>query len=99
MTPDDGPVTKADLRDAITTIQTTIENELRHQTEDIAEVKGWRNEFMAEGGPWRSMNDRVSALEYLARTVKWVIAVLTPIAIWAVTEMIKAAVIWIESSP
>lgn len=99
MPPDDGPVTKADLNDAIKSIQTIIENELRHQAEDTAELKIWRDQFMVEGGPWRSMNDRVSALEYLARTVKWIIAVLTPIAIWAIIEMIKAAVIWMESSP
>jgi hypothetical protein len=99
MAPDDGPVTKADLNNAIKSIQILIENELRHQTEDITELKDWRNQFMAEGGPWRSMDKRVSALEYLARSIKWVIGILTPIAIWATWEIIRAAAAWIQGGP
>lgn len=99
MAPDDGPVTKADLNNAIQSIQRLIENELKHQTEDIAELKDWRNRFMAEEGPWRSMDSRVNALEYLARSIKWVIGILTPIAIWATIEIIRAAVTWIQGGP
>lgn len=99
MAPDNEPVTKADLNAATEGIRRLIENELKHQTEDIAELKDWRNQFMAEGGPWRSMDSRVNALEYLARSVKWVIAALTPIAIWAITEMIRATVAWIQGGP
>lgn len=99
MAPDDGPVTKADLNVAIRSIQTLIENELRHQTQDIAELKNWRSEFMAEGGPWRSMDKRVSTLEYLARSVKVVIVILSPIAVWAIIEIIKAVMAWIQSGP
>jgi len=100
MAPDDGPVTKADLNNAIQSIQKLIENELKHQTEDIVELKDWRNQFfMSEAGPWRSMDKRVSALEYLARSIKWVIAALTPIAVWAMIEMIKAAVTWLQGGP
>jgi hypothetical protein len=99
MAPNDKPVTKADLNAAIQSIQRLIENELKHQTEDVAELKGWRDGFVAEDGPWRSMDNRVRALEYLARSIKWVIAILTPIAIWAIMEMIKAAVIWMQSNP
>ena len=71
-----------------------MENELKHHAEDIKDLKGWRDQFVAEGGPWRSIDKRVSALEYLAKSVKVVIATLTPIALWAIMEMIKAAVAW-----
>ena len=76
-----------------------MENELKHHAEDIKDLKDWRDQFVAEGGPWRSIDKRVSALEYLAKSVKVVIATLTPIALWAIMEMIKAAVAWARGGP
>ena len=58
MPPDDGPVTRADLKDAISSIERLIQNELGHQAEDIGEMRDWRDQFMAEGGPWRALNRR-----------------------------------------
>jgi len=96
MAPDNGPVTKADLDAATSSIRELIENELRHQAQDIAEVREWRDRFTAEDGPWRMMDKRVSALEYLARSIKWIVAALTPIAAWAIMEIIKAGIAWIQ---
>lgn len=93
------PVTKADLDAAIKVLRDLIENEMMHQANDIAEGKAWRVQFMAEGGPWRTMDKRVSNLEYLARNIKWVIAALTPIALWTIQEMGKALVAWLRGSP
>jgi len=97
MSPSKELVTRTDI-DVISgelkALRQLMENELSHQAEDIKDLKDWRNEFMAEGGPWRSMDKRVSAIEYLTKGVKWVFAALTPIAVWATIEIIKAALAW-----
>ena len=99
MASSNGPVTKADLAATEKRIKEFLGNELRHRDDDITDFKAWRDEFVAEGGPWRSMDRRVTALEYLAKSIKWVIAALTPIALWAIMEIIKAAVAWARGGP
>lgn len=99
---DDGPVTKADLntiKAEVTALADLIKNELAHIKEDVAANTVWRQEFMKEDGPWRSVDRRVSALEYLARSIKVIGVTLTPIALWAIMEIIEATVAWIQGGP
>ena len=70
MPPNNGPVTKADLAAAEQRIKEFLGNELRHRDNDIADFKGWRKEFMAEAGPWRSIDRRVMDLEHFAEDIK-----------------------------
>ena len=97
MPPNKDPITKTDLDvigSELRSLRRLMENELRHHAEDIKDLRDWRDQFVAEGGPWRAVDDRVKALEYLARTVKWAVGAMitatTPIAVWAAIEIIKA---------
>jgi len=76
----------------IRSLRQLMENELSHQADDIKDGKDWREQFMSENGPWRRMDDRVKALEYLARSVKWAVGVMIPIATLATIEIGK--MIW-----
>lgn len=93
MPPDKTPITRTDLSvvsGEIKLLRQFMENEISHQAEDVKDLKGWRDQFMAESGPWRRMDNRVQDLEYLARSVKWAAGAMMPIALWAVIEIIKA---------
>jgi hypothetical protein len=89
MAPDNGPVTKDDLRQAIADIKGLILNEIRHVKEDTNANTQWRTEFMAEEGPWRKIHYRVEKLERLAWLFVGVAAFLSPVVIWAIIEIIK----------
>jgi len=92
---DKGPITKTDLNvvsGQIDSLRQLMENELKHQANDIGDLKDWRDHFTSENGPWRRMDDRVKALEYLARSVKWAVGVMIPIATLATIEIGK--MIW-----
>ena len=102
MPPDKRPITKTDLdvvSGEIKSLRQLMENELSHQADDIKDVKDWREQFMSEDGPWRRMDDRVKALEYLARSVKVATAFMAPVAAWAVIEIIKTIGAVLRGSP
>ena len=89
------PITKTDLdivSNEIKALRQLMENELAHQSEDIRDLKDWRDQFTSEDGPWRRMDDRVKALEYLARSVRWAAGLMAPIAMLATIEI--ARMIW-----
>ena len=98
MAPDNGPVTKEDLRQAVAAIKELIMNEVGHVAEETDTNTKWRLEFMAEKGPWRGMDQRVQALETFAESMKKTMgristlfyAVLTAVLIWAIMGIIAA---------
>ena len=95
MPPDNGPVTKADLNAAIESIERLIENELKHQADDIGELQTWRDDFMAEGGPWRSMDKRVINVEHFAEDIKGTIDRMSKLFYSVLTVVITSLVLWI----
>lgn len=95
MLPDKTPITRMDLNvvtSAISSLRELMENKMSHLENAVDENTAWRQEFMNESGPWRRMDNRVIAVEYLARSVKWVVGVMLPIATWAALEIIR--MIW-----
>ena len=99
MPPDKEAITKTDLDvigGELKLLRQLMENELRHHAEDISGLRDWRDQFVAEGGPWRAMDKRVGDLEYLARAAKWVAGILAPIAVWASIEIVKALITWAQ---
>ena len=100
--PNKDPITKTDLDvigGELKALRQLMENELKHHAEDIGELKSWRDQFMAEVGPWRTMDKRVGGLEYLAKGMKWIVGILTPIALWATIEIIKALIVLARGGP
>lgn len=99
MAPDNEPITKADLnalRVEIKGIRELWDNELRHVKEDTEANTKWRQEFMAEDGPWRKMDQRMQAQETFSeamkkgaeRNSKLLYGVLAALLGWAIIQFI-----------
>lgn len=96
------PITRTDLDVVATEIRSlreVMENELRHLRNEVIENTAWRQAFMNEDGPWRKMDNRVTDVEYLARSVKWVVVAISPIATWAAIEIGKMLFVYLQKGP
>jgi len=106
MPSDKTPITRTDVNvisSEIKLLREVMENELRHLRNEVTENTAWRQAFMDEVGPWRQMNNRVTAVEYstesINRSIKVIKAAVVTIAIWAVFEMGKMLFAYLQKGP
>lgn len=101
MPPGKEPVTKTDLDvigGELKLLRQLMENELGHQGEDIRDIKDWRDQFIAEGGPWRSMNKRVTGVEHFAEDMKGTMDRMSRLFYGVLTAVLASLVLWIATS-
>ena len=86
----DSPATKHDLKMAVDAIKELFVNELRHLQGDVDGNTQWRQEFIAEDGPWRKLHTRLEKLERLAWLFAGASALLSPVVVWAIIQIFES---------
>ena len=101
MPPDKGPITKTDLdviSSELRSLRLLMENELRHHAEDISGLRDWRDQFMIEGGPWRTMDKRVTDVEHFAGDAKEVMDRISKLIYGVLTVVLASLILWIVTT-